>query len=262
MTTITAATVSAKRRHGGRCMDYCLFSRLILISGPDISTPAATTTTAKWTWLTLPDTIRERGDEFRIPAQDQKGKKKADRSSCGSNTPSSSEIDIVNATEKANAEESKETSQHCAGFPLSSETNHRQFRGSGMMNEAWKEVSEEGRIAFQALFKREILPQSFSLWHLNEKGATALPVDLNRNVFSSTYPDHTEKSQTDPTLMISNENSGKSCIISEPDQFKLKAHRTGFKPYKRCSVESKENRVASGEDQVNKRIRLEAEASN
>ena len=46
---------------------------------------------------------------------------------------------------------------------------------------------------------------------------------------------------------------------------KLKARRTGFKPYKRCSVEAEENRVmntgSQGEEKGPKRIRLEGEAS-
>ena len=48
-------------------------------------------------------------------------------------------------------------------------------------------------------------------------------------------------------------------------QAKLKARRTGFKPYKRCSVEAKENRVMNtggqGEEKGPKRIRMEGEAS-
>lgn len=108
-----------------------------------------------------------------------------------------------------------------------------------------------------------MLPQSFSLPHFDEKGAaTAFPVDLNRMVYSSNDLDQTEESQTKETMIISNGNSAKRCIISEPEHAKLKAHRTGFKPYKRCSMEAKENRVNAGEDQVNKRIRLGAEASN
>lgn len=37
---------------------------------------------------------------------------------------------------------------------------HRSKSG-GHLNETWKEVSQEGRIAFQALFNRDVLPQSF-----------------------------------------------------------------------------------------------------
>lgn len=38
---------------------------------------------------------------------------------------------------------------------------HR-FKSGGHLNETWREVSQEGRIAFQALFNRDVLPQSFS----------------------------------------------------------------------------------------------------
>lgn len=45
---------------------------------------------------------------------------------------------------------------------------------------------------------------------------------------------------------------------------KLKTRRTGFKPYKRCSMEAKESRVMNTsqcEEKCPKRIRLEVEAS-
>ena len=45
-------------------------------------------------------------------------------------------------------------------------------------------------------------------------------------------------------------------------QGKLKTRRTGFKPYKRCSVEARENRVgANCEEKGCKRIRLEGDTS-
>lgn len=48
-------------------------------------------------------------------------------------------------------------------------------------------------------------------------------------------------------------------------QGKLRTRRTGFKPYKRCSVEAMETRVANvsgqSEEQGPKRIRLEGEPS-
>lgn len=46
---------------------------------------------------------------------------------------------------------------------------------------------------------------------------------------------------------------------------KLKTRRTGFRPYKRCSVEAKESIVerngCQGEEKVPKRLRMEGEAS-
>ncbi|WOL05453.1 protein LHY [Canna indica] len=182
-------------------------------------------------------------------------KNKQDRSSCGSNTPSSSEIEtdtIKKKHEKVN-DESKEA--HFSNFPIC-ETNHRRLRGSGSMNDAWKEVSEEGRLAFQALFKREILPQSFSPPHTQDaatvtkkEGLSELLADLNKSFC--------------PTTNVCDNAKEKMCIKSNDSMAhgKLKIHRTGFKPYKRCSVEAKENRTAPVEDTGNKRIRLQGEAS-
>ncbi|RVW85105.1 Protein LHY [Vitis vinifera] len=51
------------------------------------------------------------------------------------------------------------------------EANNRRCRSTSILNESWKEVSEEGRLAFRALFSREVLPQSFSPPHdLKNKG--------------------------------------------------------------------------------------------
>ncbi|KAL0446512.1 UNVERIFIED_CONTAM: protein LHY [Sesamum latifolium] len=91
---------------------------------------------------------------------------KVDRSSCGSNTPSSSEVeaDALEKHTKGKEEKvmkDKEDSQglgviHPVGDPFG-----RRFRSTNNINDSWKEVSEEGRLAFQALFCREVLPQSF-----------------------------------------------------------------------------------------------------
>nr|BAD97871.1 LHY homologue2 [Lemna gibba] len=74
------------------------------------------------------------------PDESGREKKKADRSSCGSNTPSSSDVetDVV--------------------LDLEKEDLHLGLAYSA----SWKEVSHQGREAFQALFNREVLPQSFS----------------------------------------------------------------------------------------------------
>ncbi|KAJ0964213.1 hypothetical protein J5N97_029335 [Dioscorea zingiberensis] len=126
-----------------------------------------------------------------LDADNTRNKNKVDRSSCSSNTPSSSEVEIINAMEKQT--ESKEAKLVHSSCP-SAEANHRRLRGSGIMTEAWKEVSEEGRLAFQALFAREVLPQSFSPPHGGEKGATAMPVDLNRRACTTTNTHQSEES--------------------------------------------------------------------
>nr|BAD97867.1 LHY homologue2 [Lemna aequinoctialis] len=76
----------------------------------------------------------------REPDEPRGEKKKADRSSCGSNTPSSSDME-TNAV-----------------LDLEKEDLHL----GPAHSPSWKEVSHQGRKAFQALFSREVLPQSFS----------------------------------------------------------------------------------------------------
>lgn len=195
----------------------------------------------------------------KLLGMDNASKSKADRSSCSSNTPSSSEVELANAAEKQS--ESKDAKQVHSSCP-SIETNHRRARGSGTTYEAWKEVSEEGRLAFQALFTRAVLPQSFSPPHRDEKGAATMPVDLNSIACSSTdmMHDSEESPKEDHSAMKQNGDADKGCcLMNKLGYCKLKAHRTGFKPYKRCSMEAKENRIASNEDKVNKRMRLDGE---
>ncbi|XP_072966271.1 protein CCA1-like [Typha angustifolia] len=194
-------------------------------------------------------------------ADTSRSQKKQDRSSCGSNSPSSSDIEtdtVLEKQEKAN----DSVKQLCFSNSLAGETNHRRFKSSGSMNDSWKEVSEEGRIAFQALFSREVLPQSFSPLQANEAAnlsteeATTMPVDLNKNTCSSTDPNHFHG-----FIKQISSQSNESTFASELCPAKLKAPRTGFKPYKRCSVEAKENRATAGEETGNKRIRLDGKAS-
>ncbi|KAK8948313.1 Protein LHY [Platanthera guangdongensis] len=95
-----------------------------------------------------------------------KGKiaEKTERSSCGSNTPSSSEVE-TDAALKTEGETNGEAQQvHSQILPLG-EVNARRSRSGGSINDSWKEVSQEGRVAFQALFARDILPQTFLRRH-------------------------------------------------------------------------------------------------
>lgn len=200
-----------------------------------------------------------------------KSRKQVDRSSCGSNTASSSEVE-TDALEK-HEKEKEESKEPDANHP-DSETSNRRGRIASYMNDSWKEVSEEGRLAFQALFSRERLPQSFSPPHdlknkvhqtdniredgqnVNEKDGTASMLDLN-----SQEGVPCSSQQGNSKLGYSN----KGLLTIGLEHGKLKACRTGFKPYKRCSVEAKENMVANtisqGEEKGPKRIRLEGEAS-
>ncbi|XP_015572369.1 protein LATE ELONGATED HYPOCOTYL isoform X2 [Ricinus communis] len=206
-----------------------------------------------------------------------KARKPADRSSCGSNTSSSSEVetDALEKLEKGN-EELKETDTN----PEPTESSCRRSRSNSSISDSWKEVSEEGRLAFQALFSREVLPQSFSPPHVLknearqkdeieedkqntvEKNENALLLSLNGNI-SGFCTSHQEAEKIE---MPRCENNGEDGLLTFGlGHGKLKARRTGFKPYKRCSVEAKENRMltagSQGEEKGPKRIRVEGKAS-
>ncbi|XP_062195493.1 protein CCA1-like isoform X2 [Phragmites australis] len=197
---------------------------------------------------TTPATGADTSDVFR-------NKKKQDRSSCGSNTPSSSDLEANNVPEKQDKANDNPKQASCSNSSAG-DTNHRRFRSSGSTSDSWKEVSEEGRLAFDALFSREKLPQSFSPPHAEESKeitkeedeVTTVTVDLNKN---ATVIDHDLNTMDGSSASFTNELS----------HLKLKSSRTGFKPYKRCSVEAKENRVPANDEVGTKRIRLESEAS-
>lgn len=115
----------------------------------------------------------------------------------------------------------------------------------------------QGRIAFQALFARQRLPQSFSPPQVDEnvvngkQSDTSMPMapDLNKIQDSSCDADQ------EGVVMIIGDGEGKS----------LKTRQSGFKPYKRCSMEVKESQDGNtnnqSDEKVCKRIRLEGEAS-
>ncbi|KAL0283589.1 UNVERIFIED_CONTAM: protein LHY, partial [Sesamum angustifolium] len=214
-------------------------------------------------------------------ANKSKNKKQVDRSSCGSNTPSSSEVEVDALEKHTKGKEEKvmkdkEDSQglgviHPVGDPFS-----RRFRSTSNMNDSWKEVSEEGRLAFQALFCREVLPQSFSPPHdvkikgkknsikdkenSEEKVENGLQLDLN----GKTWAKFSEKLGVQEDPLLTGENKEDGLLNLGLGHAKLKAHRTGFKPYKRCSVEAKESRVSGNsqdDEKCPKRLRLEGETS-
>ncbi|XP_019252092.1 PREDICTED: protein LHY [Nicotiana attenuata] len=205
-----------------------------------------------------------------------KGRKQVDRSSCGSNTPSSSDLE-TDALEKD--QKGKEEPQEPNVNLLAGDAGNRRGRNCISPNDSWKEVSEGGRIAFQALFTREKLPQSFSpsndpknkgtinLENVkqkpDEKGLSGSQLDLNDQA-SDICSSH--QAVEDNVLVIGNKEDAEKCLpMMELGQGRLKARRTGFKPYKRCSLEAKDSRVASSscqdEEKSAKRLRLEGEAS-
>ncbi|KAM4105240.1 hypothetical protein ACJW30_06G217300 [Castanea mollissima] len=207
-----------------------------------------------------------------------KGRKQVDRSSCGSNTASSSdrETDALEKQEMGKEEPKEPDANHSAADTSNRRCSSSSSRSVSYMNDCWKSVSEEGRLAFQALFSREVLPQSFSPPHdlknmgnqkdnttddkqnANENDGNASLLDLNSQKSGSC-------SVQQGILNFERNNNGEGLLTIGLGYGKLKARRTGFKPYKRCSAEAKENRVANasgqGEEKGPKRIRLEGEAS-
>ncbi|XP_074279592.1 protein LATE ELONGATED HYPOCOTYL-like isoform X2 [Silene latifolia] len=201
-----------------------------------------------------------------------KNKKQVDRSSCGSNTPSGSdaETDALGKNVKEN-EESNEADLN----NYNSELNVRRLKLIGNIPENWKEVSEEGRLAFRALFSKGRLPQSFSPPSNNcdkEQKITDGVEDQGQYATQS-------NNEASPSLLDLNSNAWE-CISSNQDndetgsigqsndgfsQGKLTSNRTGFKPYKRCSVEARESRMLNStnpeQGNCSKRLRLEGDAS-
>ncbi|XP_039007523.1 protein LATE ELONGATED HYPOCOTYL-like isoform X2 [Hibiscus syriacus] len=203
-------------------------------------------------------------------------KKQVDRSSSGSNTPCSEmEIDVLEKHEKDD-----EYTQEADVNHTQAECNSRRGRSNTNLSDSWKEVSEGGRLAFQALFSREVLPQSFSPPHdcKNKEqpkeniGEDKQNTDENNGETSTLHvTSQASRSCSDHREVENNALSkvknivGKSLLTIELGHEKLKGRRTGFKPYKRCSVEAEESRVVNtgsqGEGKDPKRIRYEGEAS-
>lgn len=136
----------------------------------------------------------------------------------------------------------------------------------------------QGRLAFRALFSRNVLPQSFSPPRdMKNKGQQKDHVEGNEQ--------NDEDLDKDVSTLDLNSNmhilcsfhrgSERSGVVDDGEeglltiglgQGRLRTRRTGFKPYKRCSVEAKESRLpnvgsSQSEEQGPKRIRLEGEPS-
>ncbi|CAL1398725.1 unnamed protein product [Linum trigynum] len=210
--------------------------------------------------------------EVNNDSSEPKNRKQVDRSSCGSNTASSSEVE-TDALEKNEKDDDKEEPMKegaDANNPPASTTDsgcRRSRSNTSTSGDSWKSVSEEGRLAFQALFSRQVLPQSFSpppdgeveMQNAEHRNVEVMVLDLNRchprEEQNAISPTHGEECSLPTIGIVANE--------------KLKPRRTGFKPYKRCSVEARENRLTTscgggqGEEKESKRIclGLEGEAS-
>ncbi|PON97191.1 Protein LHY [Trema orientale] len=226
-----------------------------------------------------PDSNPKAGDHENAAATTEldsnkaKSRKQVDRSSCGSNTPSSSEVE-TDVLEKH--ENGKEELQEPDANPQVAECSNRRSRSTSTSSDSWKEVSEGGRLAFQALFSREVLPQSFSPPHdlkNQENQNVCMEEDKQKeddDGVSSLYlniktwgscSNHQELEKNGSPRGDNNLDEG--LLTIGLGYGKLKSRRTGFKPYKRCSVEAKENRVGNTSGQVEekgtKRLRLEGE---
>ncbi|KAL1313375.1 protein LHY isoform X2 [Arachis ipaensis] len=198
------------------------------------------------------------------------GSKQVDRSSCGSNSASSSEeTDALEKEEKEKEESKTHDANHVDTEPI-----NRRCRSISYLTDSWKEVSEEGRLAFQALFSREVLPQSFSpphdlinkdhqmgnIKHDKQQVECKDEEDLDSKKCSSQCEGVQKNLQFEE-----NKKDEEGLLAIGLQQGKLKTRRTGFKPYKRCSVDAKETRIGMAcnhsEEKGPKRIRLEGEAS-
>ncbi|KAJ1390619.1 late elongated hypocotyl and circadian clock associated-1-like [Sesbania bispinosa] len=199
-----------------------------------------------------------------IDSNKTKGRKPVDRSSCGSNTTSSSEVETDALEKDGKGKEEPETPD---ANHLATESSNRRSRSISNLTDSWKEVSEEGRLAFQALFSREVLPQSFSpphdLKNKDHQKDDMQNTDDKDEVLDSKKCSCNFEGIQNNLLFVENKEEG--LLTIGLGQGKLKTRRTGFKPYKRCSMEAKENRVGTtsnqGEEKCCKRIRLEGEAS-
>jgi MYB-related transcription factor LHY len=117
-----------------------------------------------------------------------------------------------------------------------------------------------------------VLPQSFSPPHdlidkdqqMDNMKHNEQNVDDRDQLDSKKCSSNCDRVQQNlPFVQNNNEEDG--LLTLGLGQGKLKTRRTGFKPYKRCLVEAKENRVGTACNQVEetgpKRIRLEGGTS-
>ncbi|CAA7044332.1 unnamed protein product [Microthlaspi erraticum] len=198
---------------------------------------------------------------------DAKERKQVDRSSCGSNTPSSSddvEADASERQENGTNPEVKEVNVDANNNPQTSESNARRSRISSNITDPWKSVSDEGRIAFRALFSREVLPQSFAYQRETreeeEQEQQRYPMGLDLNCTAQLTHDDDQLEEEERNIGFLGIGLGNDSNLSRG--------RTGFKPYKRCSMEAKDSRLINttspiihAEQKDPKRIRLETHAS-
>ncbi|XWS46319.1 hypothetical protein CRYUN_Cryun14cG0055200 [Craigia yunnanensis] len=182
-------------------------------------------------------------------ANKTKNRKQVDRSSCGSNTPSSTEVetDVLEKHEK-DEEDSKGAD---ANHPQV-ECSNRRGRSSSNLSDSRKVVSE---VQKENVGEDEQNP--------DETDGETSTLDHNSKIWGS-CSDH----QGDEKKALSRDENivEEGLLMIGLEYEKLNSRRTGFKPYKRCSVEANENRMMNtggqGEEKGPKRIGLEGESFN
>ncbi|KAL0446513.1 UNVERIFIED_CONTAM: protein LHY [Sesamum latifolium] len=89
-------------------------------------------------------------------------------------------------------------------------------------------------------------------------------MDFSLTLMGKTWAKFSEKLGVQENALLTGENKEDGLLNLGLGHGKLKAHRTGFKPYKRCSVEAKESRVSANsqdDEKGSKRLRLEGDTS-
>ncbi|XP_047324270.1 protein LATE ELONGATED HYPOCOTYL-like isoform X2 [Impatiens glandulifera] len=186
-----------------------------------------------------------------------KDRKPVDHSSCGSNA-SGSEIEI-----EVLPKEDDNNANHLIGDSL-----NRRCKNSSIITDSWKEVSEEGRVAFRALFSREVLPQSFKYPPIDNV-EYALRLGLNTQYAVVQESMNNNNNNNNNIVKQMNDGDQESMLDLELGLSKLNnnnnkaGRRTGFKPYKRCCstvLEAKDTMTtinSNGGEKNPKRICLE-----
>ncbi|RWV78343.1 hypothetical protein GW17_00060703 [Ensete ventricosum] len=124
-----------------------------------------------------------------------------------------------------------------------------------------------GQLAYEAPLKRD-LPRSSSPLHAkdaqtkvrSDRDSSMLPADLCENAGLETDLLHPRCLKKEETSQEINDSTGLSSVTNDFRHGNSTSSRTGFKPYKRCSVEAKESKTVSREETGNKKIRLPEEA--
>lgn len=125
----------------------------------------------------------------------------------------------------------------------------------------------QGQLAYEAPLKRD-LPRSSSPLHAkdaqtkvrSDRDSSMLPANLCENAGLETDLLHPHCLKKEETSKEINDSTGQSSVTNDFRHGNSTSSRTGFKPYKRCSVEAKERKAVSREETGNKKIRLPEEA--